>query len=95
MVLAVHRVGAVAQRCAGGPKTDGGRGMRRRSGHPCSGPQPAPPVHGRGTPTLEIRDTDGMYDLQDKLDELGARARVLEGDERCATGVPHEGPGSA
>ncbi|OWA01465.1 hypothetical protein B9W64_36320 [Streptomyces sp. CS159] len=32
-----------------------------------------------GSLILELRDTDGMSDLQDKLDELGVRARVLEG----------------
>lgn len=47
-----------------------------------------------GSLTLELRDTDGMSDLQDKLDELGVRARVLEGDDRCATGAPPEAPGA-
>ncbi|MDX3321204.1 hypothetical protein PV415_30315 [Streptomyces sp. ME03-5684b] len=47
-----------------------------------------------GSLTLEIRDTDGMSDLQDKLDELGVRAKVLEGDDRCATGAPPEAPGA-
>ncbi|MFJ4276227.1 hypothetical protein ACIP29_37430 [Streptomyces coelicoflavus] len=47
-----------------------------------------------GSLILVIRDTDGMADLQGKLDELGVRARVLEGDDRCATGAPPEAPGA-
>ncbi|GGL86053.1 hypothetical protein GCM10010095_83530 [Streptomyces anthocyanicus] len=47
-----------------------------------------------GSLILVIRDTDAMSDLQDKLGELGVRARVLEGDDRCATGAPPEAPGA-